>query len=438
MFRRSLLKYGLGSVVASPFITERMLISYANAFEKEFDGFDGQTIVWGGISYLPSNPNAALPNFFPLFDKKASGGVPIIDNALTKALEKVSPSVWEEKGFRLSIAEGGLGGNARFGMIMSVASELIIQDSRSARGSYSVYRLIAYNFIFSINKKRGTRILASYPVGGRFYSYMPDEDQTPIEDYFLSMFTTEAKDGLTIPNWYTDKLKEYSFQDVKLGLNYRVDEVILGEGAKSGLDLIGVAHNIFSDWVGFATTMSFGQELKVSVIPYKDSATNTKDLALNFRNKEPFSLTLEEGDVALIPTVHQWTTEYKDHPRDDEQYVQRIIIYVQLMILYPFEDGDDKWRFNQVIIAEEVQAVFKDEEYRRSDETTIYLLIEKLLDTTFAAIRQEGKRKQLLEGYKEVYETTERNKEITPYISIEVHNQTAANFEKECEAVLEI
>ena len=65
-------------------------------------------------------------------------------------------------------------------------------------------------------------------------------------------------------------------------------------------------------------------------------------------------------------------------------------------------------------------------------------VLSKLLDTTFAAIRQEGKRKQLLEGYKEVYETTERNKEITPYISIEVHNQTAANFEKECEAVLEI
>ena len=94
--------------------------------------------------------------------------------------------------------------------------------------------------------------------------------------------------------------------------------------------------------------------------------------------------------------------------------------------------------FNQLLFAEEVQSVFKEEKYRRSDFATIFLLIEQLLDKTFAAINDPAQRKILLNGYRKDFTTTERNQEIKPYIKLKVHKQTASKFEQQCLNVMEI
>ena len=94
--------------------------------------------------------------------------------------------------------------------------------------------------------------------------------------------------------------------------------------------------------------------------------------------------------------------------------------------------------FNQLITAEEVQSVFKKEEFRRTDLATIYLLIEQLLDKTSAAIKDPQKRQELLQGYRKDFDTNERNREIRPYIAIKVHKQTAATFEKQCQTIMQL
>ena len=53
-------------------------------------------------------------------------------------------------------------------MIMGVAAEPI-QDSRTEINSFTVLRLIAYNFIFKADKL-GARVIACYPVGGQSYN----------------------------------------------------------------------------------------------------------------------------------------------------------------------------------------------------------------------------------------------------------------------------
>jgi len=104
-------------------------------------------------------------------------------------------------------------------MIMAVAAELTIQDSRTEINSFSVLRLIAYNFVFSIDKRGGRKVIASYPVGGRVYEAKDGFDKTPISDYYLRMFTTKSADGDTIADFYSQKVKEFKFEERKLGLD---------------------------------------------------------------------------------------------------------------------------------------------------------------------------------------------------------------------------
>jgi len=220
-------------------------------------------------------------------------------------------------------------------------------------------------------------------------------------------------------------------------LDYRIKTVKLGDAAKKGLGRIGLKESTFADWVGHTATMSFGEQLKVSMVPYKDSLASTGDLAINFRNKEAFSLSLPEGDVIITPKVHMWKVQYKDHPRDKNQFAQKISVFLQIKIQFIFDDSDNP-RFNQVLFAEEVQAVFKEEKYRRSDAATVFLLIEQLLDKTFQAIGDPSQRTILLDGYRRDFNTTERNQEINPYILLKVHKQTAKTFQQECQSVAEI
>ena len=70
--------------------------------------------------------------------------------------------------------------------------------------------------------------------------------------------------------------------------------------------------------------------------------------------------------------------------------------------------------------------------------STQRVLIEQLLDKTFAAITDPTQQKILLSGYRKNYTTTERNHEIKPYIRLKVHKQTANNFEQECLNVMKI
>ena len=437
--RRQMMQQSFGATTALMVSTQFPDLGIAAGDQQTFTGFDGQTVVWGGISYLPNDGPVALPNFLPLLDKTDPGSsVPILNNVLTQALESVDPAVWESKDFRLSIAQGGQGGTARYGMIMAVAAELTIQDSRTEINSFTVLRLIAYNFIFSIDKRDGRKVLASYPVGGRIYNAQDGLDETTVGDYYLRMFTNKSAEGDTIADWYGKKLKDYPFGAIKTGLNYRVQTVKLADGARKSLHQLGLDENTFTDFVGHAATTSFGEKMKVSMVPFKDSRASTGDLAINFRGKEAFRLELPDGDVIITPIVHNWKVEYKDHPRDKNQFAQKLIVFLQIKIEFVTFGAEEKPRFNQLLFAEEVQSVFKEEKYRRSDFATVFLLIEQLLDKTFAAINDPAQRKILLNGYRKDFTTTERNQEIKPYIKLKVHKQTASKFEQQCLNVMEI
>ena len=436
--RRQMMTQSVGTTTALMIGTQFPSLSFAAGDQQTFTGFDGQTVVWGGISYLPKDGPTALPNFLPLLDKTdPSSDFPILNNVLTKELESVDPAVWEAKGFKLSIAEGGQGGTARYGMIMAVAAELTIQNSRTEINSFSVLRLIAYNFVFSVDNRGGRKVIASYPVGGRVYEAKDGFDNTPISDYYERMFTTKSADGDTIADFYSQKLKEFKFGEIKLGLDYRVKTVKLNPEARAGLQALGIAQQTFTDWVGFATTMSYGEKLKVSMIPFQDSRASTGDLALNFRGKEAFRLTLPEGDVKITPRILEWKIGYSDHPRDKNQFAQEINIWVQITIQFLFDDPSVR-RFKQVFQATEVQSVFKEKEYRRSDSATIFLLVEKILDSAFDAIAKPEQRNVLLKGYKKVFPSTKRNREIQEYISVKVDERTAATFDRDCQQTLDI
>ncbi len=435
--RRQMIRQSFGATTA--LMVGIQFPSMAVGDQLTFTGFDGQTVVWGGISYLPNDGLTSLPNFLPLLGKTDPGSsVPILNNVLTQALESVDPAVWESKDFRLSIAEGGQGGTARYGMIMAVAAELTIQDSRTDINSFSVLRLIAYNFIFNIDKSGGRKVIASYPVGGRIYSAKDGFDKTPLSEYYLGMFTTKNADGDTIADFYSQKLKDYKFEEIKLGLDYRVKAVRLNPEAKAGLQALGVPEQTFTDWIGFATSMSYGEKLKVSMVPFQDSRASTGDLAINFRGKEAFRLTLPEGDVLITPRIMEWKIGYSDHPRDKNQFAQEINIWVQITIQNKAFDDASVRRFKQVFQATEVQSVFKKEEYRRSDTATIFLLIEQILDKAFEAIAKPEQRDVLIKGYKKVFPSTERNREIKEYISVKVDERTATTFERDCQQTFEM
>ena len=134
----------------------------------------------------------------------------------------------------------------------------------------------------------------------------------------------------------------------------------------------------------------------------------------------------------------EWKIGYSDHPRDKNQFAQEINIWVQITIQNKAFDDASVRRFKQVFQATEVQSVFKKEEYRRSDTATIFLLIEQILDKAFEAIAKPEQRDVLIKGYKKVFPSTERNREIKEYISVKVDERTATTFERDCQQTFEM
>jgi hypothetical protein len=110
---------------------------------------------------------------------------------------------------------------------------------------------------------------------------------------------------------------------------------------------------------------------------------------------------------------------------------------MQITIQFLFDDPSVR-RFKQVFQATEVQSVFKEKEYRRSDSATIFLLVEQILDKVFDAIAKPEQRDILLKGYKKVFPSTQRNREIQEYISVKVDERTAATFDRDCRQTLDI
>ena len=85
--RRQMMKKSVGATTALIVGTQFPCFGIAAGDQQTFTGFNGQTIVWGGISYLPNEGPTALPNFFPLIDKTDPGSnVPILNNVLQRRL----------------------------------------------------------------------------------------------------------------------------------------------------------------------------------------------------------------------------------------------------------------------------------------------------------------------------------------------------------------
>ena len=70
------------TLMLSPFFAK---LGSAAVNQSSFTGFDGQSIVWGGVGYLP-NDKAALPNIMPVIKMKTSNGAQFLNELLGKEL----------------------------------------------------------------------------------------------------------------------------------------------------------------------------------------------------------------------------------------------------------------------------------------------------------------------------------------------------------------
>ena len=154
-------------------------------------------------------------------------------------------------------------------MILGIAAELTIQDSRDEVASFTFLRLISYNFIFSVTPSGGVQIIASYPIGGRIDSVKYGMDSTPLSDYYLKMFAQESTTGESIPQQYRRLFATRPFNEIKTGLNYRVSQVKLQKKVVEYFNLDGVNTENFTEWLGTATAVALSDGLNVSVLPFK-------------------------------------------------------------------------------------------------------------------------------------------------------------------------
>ena len=83
--RRQALKQG--SSVAAALLLSPFFAKFGSAAvnQTSFTGFDGQSIVWGGVAYLPSD-KAALPNIMPVINMKTPNGAHFLNQLLGKEL----------------------------------------------------------------------------------------------------------------------------------------------------------------------------------------------------------------------------------------------------------------------------------------------------------------------------------------------------------------
>ena len=313
--RRKMLKHSLSGAVALMVSQFFAKLGLAAVNQTSFTGFDGQSIVWGGVAYLPSD-KAALPNIMPVINMKTPNGAHFLNQLLGKELfseiEKTNSLCQNMNGASVCWGKTGVDGEARFGMILGIAAELTIQDSRDEVASFTFLRLVSYNFIFSVTPSGGVQIIASYPIGGRIDSVQRGMDTKPLSYYYLQMFSRESTTGESIPQQYKRLFATRPFGDIKTGLNYRVSQVKLQKKVMEYFNLDGVNTKHFTEWLGSATTVALSDGLNVSVLPFKLSDA-TFAMAESFDKSQELFFEIPTGDIEVEPTVLLVKVSLKDH-----------------------------------------------------------------------------------------------------------------------------
>jgi hypothetical protein len=434
--RRQMMRQAVVATSALVFGTKFSTLSLAATEQTTFSGFDGQSIVWGGVGYLPTD-KAAIPNILPVIQMKTANGGQLLNQLLGKELFN---NLKTESAFCQKVNDANLcwgktdnDGEANFGMILGIAAEQTIQDSRDETASFTFLRLISYNFIFQVTASGGVQIIACYPVGGRLDSIKYGQDNTPLKDYYLAMFSRASTSGETIPQQYRRLFETRPFGKIKTGLNFRVSSVSLKPAVSEYLEKENVNPEHFSEWLGTAATVSLGDNVNVSVLPYKLSDA-TFAMAESFSEKQELFFGIPDGDLAVEPSLLLIKIILKDHPRDNTKFLQKLAVFL-LVKISRVVNGQKTLLFKQVIFGEQFQVIFKKKEWRQADSTTVFKLTEDSLNMLFSAITKPDVRKKLVDGVKVEAESSERNAEIGQYKRIKLRPETAPNLEAECEAV---
>jgi len=434
--RRQMMRKTVAATSALVFGTKFSTLSLAATEQTTFSGFDGQSIVWGGVGYLPTD-KAAIPNILPVIQMKTAAGGQLLNQLLGKELFN---KLETESSFCQKVADANLcwgktdnDGEARFGMILGIAAEQTIQDSRDETASFTFLRLISYNFIFQVTVSGGVQIIACYPVGGRLDSINYGIDTTPLKDYYLAMFSRASTSGESIPQQYRRLFETRRFGKIKTGLNFRVSSVSLQPAVSDYLEKENVNPEHFIEWLGTAATVSLGDNLNVSVLPYKLSDA-TFAMAESFSEKQELFFSIPDGDLELETSLLLVKITLKDHPRDNTKFLQKLAVFTHVKISRVVNNQKTEL-FKQVIFGEQFQVIFKKKEWRQADTTTVYKLTEDMLNMMIGAISDPSMRKPLMDGVKVEAESSERNAEIGQYKRIKLRPETSPNFEAECEAI---
>lgn len=432
--RRQMMTQSVGATTALMVSTQFPNLGVAASDQQTFSGFDGQSIVWGGVGYLPVD-KAAIPNILPVIQMTTESGGKLLNQLLGKELFN---QLKTESAFCQRVNDANLcwgktdsDGDARFGMILGIAAEQTIQDSRDETASFTFLRLISYNFIFQVTDTGGVQIIACYPVGGRVDSIKYGPDTTSLKEYYLAMFSRASTSGETIPQQYRRLFETRPFGKIKTGLNFRVSSVSLQPAVSEYLEKENVNPEHFTEWLGTAATVSLGDNLNVSVLPYKLSDA-TFAMAESFSEKQELFFGIPDGDLEVDPSLLFIKITLQDHPRDNTKFLQKLVVFLRVDINRVISKQKTKL-FKQVIFGEQFQVIFKKKEWRQADSTTVYKLTEDTLNIMIKAIAQPAMRAKLIEGIKVESKSSERNAEIGQYKRIKLRPETSPNFESECE-----
>ena len=434
--RRQMMSQSIGATTALLVSTQFPSLGLAAIEQTTFSGFDGQSIVWGGVGYLPTD-KAAIPNILPVIKMKTANGGQLLNQLLGKELFN---KLETENSFCQKVNDANLcwgktdtDGDARFGMILGIAAEQIIQDSRDETASFTFLRLISYNFIFQVTATGGVQIIACYPVGGRLDSVTYGLDTTSLKEYYLAMFSNTSTSGETIPQQYRRLFETRPFGKIKTGLNFRVSSVSLQPAVIKYFKKENVNPDHFTEWLGTAATVSLGDNLNVSVLPYKLSDA-TFAMAESFSDKQELFFGIPDGDLEVEPSLLLVKITLGDHPRDDTKFLQKLVVFLHVKINRVI-NNQKTTLFKQVIFGEQFQVIFKKKEWRQADSTTVYKLTEDSLNMMIKAIAQPEMRAQLIAGIKVESESSERDAEIGQYKRVKLRSETSPNFESECDAL---
>ena len=83
--RRQMMTQSVGATTALMVSTQFPNLGVAASDQQTFSGFDGQSIVWGGVGYLPVD-KAAIPNILPVIQMTTESGGKLLNQLLGKEL----------------------------------------------------------------------------------------------------------------------------------------------------------------------------------------------------------------------------------------------------------------------------------------------------------------------------------------------------------------